>query len=133
MNDFESDLAKTRLRGAPAEWRGEILRAARSAATDDDAPVRESTRQGALASPRGRRWLAPQPLALAAAWLVIAVLRMATPAEPAAAPTADVAQIKAQIRAQQKLLAELLRPEVPAPTPQRRQGATIPRQKHQPA
>ena len=123
MSDFETKLAKTPLRRAPAEWRGEILRATRSAAAE--------------AAPSSvawwRRWLAPQPLSLAAAWVVIATLRFATPAEPPPPQTADVAQMKAQIRAQQKLLAELLHPPIPVPPapPVGQQGAWLQRRKHE--
>jgi hypothetical protein len=123
MSDFESELAKTPLRPAPADWRGEILRAARSAAPE------------AVPSSAAwwRRWLAPQPLTLAAAWVVTATLRLATPAESPAPRTSDLAQMKAQIRAQQKLLAELLNPpgSVPAPAPPRQQGAWLQRRKHE--
>ena len=121
MSDFESELAKTPLRGAPADWRAEILRAARAVAPEAATP------------PWWRRWLAPQPLTLAAAWLVIATLWLATPANSETPRRADMTQMKAQVRAQRELLAELLRPAAPVPAAPSQQGATGPRRKHLPA
>ena len=121
MSDFESELAKTPLRGAPADWRREILRAARAAAS----------------KPRAEAWwrrlLAPQPVALAAAWVIIVVLQAATPKEPSMPRMTNLAQVIAEIRAQQQLIAELLRTAAPAPAQPHREGATVSRRKHQPA
>jgi hypothetical protein len=120
MSDFESDLAKTPMRGNPPEWRGEILHAARAAVAETAAP------------PWWRWWVTPQRFTLGTAWLIIVVLRFATPAEPMATPSPNIAQIQAQIRAQQKLLAELLQPAAPAPARVDQQGATVSRRKHLP-
>ena len=120
MSDFESDLAKTPLRGAPAEWRGEILRAAHALSAEPALPT------------WWRCWLAPQPLTLTAAWIIIILLQVATPKESAAPCMTSLSQIQAEIRAQQKLLAELLPPPAPA-APPGQQGAALARRKHQPA
>ena len=121
MSDFESDLTKIPLRRAPLDWRGDILRAARAGAPERD-PL-----------PWWRRCLAPQPLTLAAAWLVIAGLQLMTPADAPVRQRANSDQLKAQIRAQRKLLAELLQPARVAPATSGKQGAAVPRWKPHPA
>ena len=119
MSDFESELSRTPLRGVPPDWRGNILRAARAAAEPPP-------------SPWWRRWIAPQPLALAAAWGIIIALQVATPKE-SARPLTNLAEAKAQLHAQQTLLAELLQSPAPPPAQRPRQGVMVPRRKHQPA
>jgi len=74
-DDFEKKLERQPMRAVPPEWRAQILREARLAATPEPAPW--------LAWWRELLW--PRPVAwgsLAAAWVVIAALYLATPATP---------------------------------------------------
>src|SRR4051794_13461284 len=80
MKDFESQLSELPTRSAPANWRADILRNARAAAPE------------AHVAPWWRSWLTPQPIALAAAWLVIAFLALSTPEESTPPPPATLAQ-----------------------------------------
>ena len=103
MNDLESVVARLPLRSAPAEWRGEILRAARIATAEPAPPS------------QWRLWLSPPRLALAAAWMVIIALHISTTAESSTASPADIAQLQVRVSAQLTLLAELLDPPQPPP------------------
>lgn len=96
----------------PAAWRAEILARAYAAQSDEAARRRTSPPRGLVFLPP-LRWRA-----LAAAWLLIAVLHLARPeAEPALASAAlDRATWAEHWTLQYRLLAELL--EQPAPPPQ---------------
>jgi hypothetical protein len=74
-NDFEKKLERQPMRAVPAEWRAQILREARLAATPEPPAWQAWIRE--LLWPRPLAWAS-----LAAAWVLIAVLRAATPAEP---------------------------------------------------
>jgi hypothetical protein len=113
MSDFESNLARTPLRHASTEWRQEILRAARAAAAA----------KGTV--PWWQRWQTPQPIALAAAWLMIAATWIATPADVTSAQPANLANLRARVQAQQQLIADLLdAPRPQSSPPVHHQGAT---------
>lgn len=115
MSDFEKSLSRIPLHPAPAEWRAEILRTARAAAPDP-APA-----------PWWQRWLTPQRIALAAVWLLIAILRSATQEESTVSAPASVAQLETRVSVQLALIAELLNPPAPPPRPPPPHGAVLSR------
>ena len=89
-SDFEESLRRQSIRPVPAQWRGEILRAARAQPA---------------ASPWWREWLWPHPQAwgaLAAAWGIIILLHVAAPM-PGAVVSVVVA-VGEQVAVGQKLL-----------------------------
>jgi hypothetical protein len=78
--------------------------------------------------------LSPQPVALAGAWLIIVGLQFATPDETPASRPASVALLKAHVREQQQLIAELLNPAERFSAPKNYpKGAALRRGKTQPA
>ena len=132
MEPFEQRLKRQPLRPAPADWRKEILSAAKEAQ-----PLRPSaTAHGeSFLSVLNRRLaplLWPHPVAwggLAAVWIVIFALNVSlqdkapTMAEKTPAPSPA---ILAELRQQQRMFAELInptdlkeadRPKIPAPQP----------------
>ena len=104
MKDLESQLAGQPLRSAPPEWRAHILRNARAVSLETPAV------------PWWRGWLSPQPIALAAAWLVIGFLAFSTPEERPAPAPATLAQWEEHLKLQQELLAESVPPSEPRPS-----------------
>ncbi len=75
FDEFEKRLKKQTFRAIPSEWRKEILKAV---------TIGESTEIGGLRTKPSfwRQWLWPSPIAwggVAAAWIVIIALNMATP------------------------------------------------------
>lgn len=119
MNDFETRLAEVHLRGAPPEWRGDILRAARAAETAN------------LPQPLWWRGLFSVPkLALAALWLLIGVLRISTPRDvtpTALATTIPISpdMLRAGLQMEASLFAELRGPKPLSPPPKSPNGAMI--------
>ena len=112
--EFERKLQATRLKGLPAEWRGEILAAARSLApTPATQPVKASVQVAGwwsgfirIFDPYPRAWAG-----LAAVWLVIFGLSQAgSPGgqKPAAMAAQVTPEMLADLKPQQKLYAELL-------------------------
>jgi hypothetical protein len=104
-DDFEKQLERQPMRAVPPAWRAQILREAVAAVSDrrkagqasclsvvankdrtGETPVPLSRRRSETAATmRLRELLWPRPVAwagLAAAWVVIAILRAATPATP---------------------------------------------------
>lgn len=123
-DDFERHLSRQPLRPVPAEWRGQILRAAVRGA----AAGRKSARPSALVL-QLQAWLWPHPAAwagLAACWAASLALHLAS-----APSAAEVAQARAHARLA-AAYASLLRnpdfmavlaeppPPAPAPPPPRR-------------
>jgi len=85
-DDFEKKLERQPMRAVPAEWRAEILRKAVAAVSDRRSLALYKRRSETAATAWWRDWLWPRPLAwgsLAAVWVVIAALYLATPATPA--------------------------------------------------
>ena len=132
--DFEKRLQRQSLRQVPAEWREDILAAARQAAAAHHAPRTTRHSRPSLLSTLNAQLSAilwPHPAAwagLAAAWLVITGLHLATgEASPRLARRASPLspQVCLTFREQERLLAELLGPretpvaERPKPTPPR--------------
>jgi hypothetical protein len=108
-SDFEESLRRQSIRPVPAQWRGEILRAARAQPA---------------ASPWWREWLWPHPQAwgaLAAAWGIIILLHVAAPGDSAEKGKTALAswQDFAFLRQETEIIALLTDPEEsrPAPTP----------------
>ena len=127
--DFERHLGRQPLRQVPAVWRTDILAAAREAASVAPAPSRGRYTPGlssvaATVRQHISALLWPHPAAwagLAALWLVIGVLGLATrDASPRVAHRASPpsAQVFVAFREQERLLAELLGPRE-APTAER--------------
>jgi hypothetical protein len=133
-NDFEKRLQRQPVRQVPAEWRADILSAARQAAPPQHAPRTAQHAAPSLLSTLRYQLstlLWPHPAAwagLAAVWLVILGLNHATPdALPRMAkgslPAAP--QLFMAFQAQEQLLAELLGPrETPVAEPPK---PTVPR------
>ena len=96
-SDFEEYLRGQSFRPIPAQWRGEILRAARAQPA---------------AAPWWREWLWPCPAAwagLAAAWGIIFLLSATSPEEPAEARQAVPAPgwAFAMLRQETEIIAQL--------------------------
>jgi hypothetical protein len=123
-DDFENQLQRQPLRAAPAEWRAEILQAARSAS-----PPR-APRLAPPASPWWREWLWPSPQAwagLAAAWIAIAVLKGVSSRNEMAKQTPKPSpETETILAAQRRELARLL-DNLNEPTPKPRTGPPGPR------
>ncbi|MDE3068310.1 MAG: hypothetical protein KGJ60_12255 [Verrucomicrobiota bacterium] len=116
MDHFEQRLSRQPLRRVPAEWRGEILTTAQEGAVSHPpAPAaRDSIFSTFATGLSALLWPCPQAWAgLAAVWILILAVdfstRDRTPAlaEKAAPPSPEVV---AQLRQQQRLLAELIGP-----------------------
>src|SRR5580658_5611090 len=95
--DFEERLRRQSVRPVPAQWRGEILRAARAQPA---------------ASSGWREWLWPCPQAwggLAAAWGIIFLLTVTAPDDPAVAgpPGASTRQAFAMLQREVEIIAQL--------------------------
>lgn len=75
-DDFEKKLERQPMRAVPAGWRAQILREARLAATPEPSAWRAWVRE--LLWPRPMAWAC-----LAATWVAIVILHMATPTGPA--------------------------------------------------
>jgi hypothetical protein len=93
MNEFEKQLAGRPLKSVPAEWRAQILGAARAQAREVPASARPLQWLRELFWPNPQAWGA-----LAAIWIVIAAFESITPAGPstqtavAKAPVTSVAE-----------------------------------------
>jgi len=105
-DDFEAQLQNQPLRGLPAEWRGEILSAAKEAVNEQEPGFWAILWQELFIAPR-KVWAG-----MAAAWLVALILNLSSGPEPATQmakqpmePSPDAMQI---VREQQKLRDELL-------------------------
>lgn len=133
MNDkdqFELRLQGRPLRPVPPDWREEILRAARAAATGP-APVAKDYWSAAAAWLRSLLWPHPRAWAgLSALWLVILGLNLAgrepSPQALAGSAAPPSPQMRELLRQQEQLLAELVgpprrpkadRPKPPVPQP----------------
>ncbi|MFA5192881.1 MAG: hypothetical protein WC740_19395 [Verrucomicrobiia bacterium] len=122
-DDFEKKLERQPMRAVPAEWRGQILREAAAAASDNRSSVQSRRRSETVATVWWHEWLWPRPMAwasLAAAWVIIAMLHAATPAAPLVAqqppPSRETMQ---RVAEQRRELARLLDFPVETATPQR--------------
>ncbi|HEV7404246.1 MAG TPA: hypothetical protein VGO11_14995 [Chthoniobacteraceae bacterium] len=116
MNDLESRLARLPLRSAPAEWRLQILRAAQAA------------RPAERVAPWWQRWLTPQRLALAGAWLLILLLKLTSPGERGKGTPSEVAGWQELWTAREQMVARLLnQPAAPEAEPRFPQGAVFAR------
>jgi hypothetical protein len=109
--DFEKQLKQRPLRQAPADWRAEILGAAKAAATK---PVKEESGVSVWAIFKG--WMAagmelrPKALAgLAAIWILIFALHFSTHDDShlAVSRTPVSKQVMAEVREQRLFFAEL--------------------------
>jgi hypothetical protein len=119
-DDFEKRLQQQHIREVPADWRSEILSAARQASVP---PHASHTTRPSLVSALYQQLstlLWPRPIAwagLAAVWLVILGLNAAAPEAPShtARRTAPLSpQAFVALQEQERLLAELIGPrEVP--------------------
>jgi hypothetical protein len=114
-DNFEERLRRQPLRTVPPDWRDEILRAAREAATPATAPA--ASRRSRIFMPWLCALLWPHPRAwagLAAVWLVVLGLNFAArdPGRPDAmqqsAPPSP--QMRELLRQQEQMLAELIGP-----------------------
>ena len=118
MKDVENTYREQPLRSVPREWKQEILASA-NAAQSDRAPSK-AMKRSAIASIFS---IVPRPLAypLAAAWMIIAFLRIQTPAiQPASVAqmiagaqaqpirTPEAARIRAMIWGSRKQQSEML-------------------------
>jgi len=98
MNDFEKQLAGRPLKSVPAEWRAQVLGAARAQERAVEVPA---SRQP-LSWLRELFWPNPKAWgALAAVWIVIAAFQFSTPAGPssnAAVAKAPITSVMEQRR-----------------------------------
>lgn len=122
-DDFEKKLERQPMRPVPAEWRGQILREAVAAVSDNRSSVQSKRRSETAATVWWHEWLWPRPMAwasLAAAWVIIAMLHAATPAAPLVAqqppPSRETMQ---RVAEQRRELARLLDFPAETATPQR--------------
>ena len=112
MNEFKKRITETPPRRVPAAWRNDILNAARA----ELAP--HTVRLTATARPWWLEWLWPNPVAwgtLAAAWVVIFALHVATPA-PSGLQTASASNntLNLIVKRQQELTSLLATVNEPA-------------------
>jgi hypothetical protein len=127
LDDFEQRLQRQLLREVPVEWREDILRVARDAASSGLAP-----HPSLLSAIRHQlsTLLRPSWAGLAAAWVVIFVLQFAArDSAPALAKGRAPAppQVVAALQQQKRLLAELVGQATPAETGAREDFAPRPR------
>lgn len=113
LNQLEQRLRRQPGRPIPADWRADILAAAREAQPSRPAPDVPGSFVSIL-NQQFSAWLWPHPKAwgaLAATWILIFVLHFAardTAPVPAGRASAPAAEVMAELRQQQKLYAELL-------------------------
>lgn len=107
MNEFEQKLSRQPLRHIPAEWRAEILSAAREAQPTRHSFLSTLDRQlSALLWPHPKAWAG-----LAAVWIFIFALNFSTRdkapvvAEKSTPPSPEII---VELRQQQRMLAELI-------------------------
>jgi len=84
-DDFEKKLERQPMRAVPAGWRAQILREAVAAVSDRRSLAQYKRRSETAATAWWRELLWPRPMAwgsLAATWVVIAALYLATPPTP---------------------------------------------------
>lgn len=107
--DFEQTLREQAWREIPPGWRQEMLRKARQAAAPRRAVAPENSLWTVLLG-----WLWPSPRAwagLAAVWMMIALVNLATPQPELYSQTASQTPVSAelaQLRQQRQLMVELL-------------------------
>jgi hypothetical protein len=127
---FEQRLQEQPLRQPPAEWRREILGAARLVNRADDRLPATAHGWSWVAL---RQWLWPCPeawAALAAAWIASAALSLATPSTPAASPEPEARLRPERIRGyvqERQLLSRLLEPAPPSSPAAAPAPAVVPR------
>jgi hypothetical protein len=125
-DDFENQLERQSFRAAPAEWRAEILQAARASVSP------RAPRLAPPALPWWREWLWPSPQAwagLAAVWLVIVGLNATIASrstEMAKQPPKPSPEAETTLAAQRRELARLL-DNFSEPTPAPKAGPPGPR------
>lgn len=118
--EFEQLLQRQSPRPIPAQWRSEILAAAREASrTKAEAQLaRGSEFSGCVSALKALLWPCPQAWAgLAAVWVAIFALHVASQEKPrrlAKHQPPPSAQALASLKEQNQLLLELLGPPVPA-------------------
>ena len=118
MDDFEKELKRQPLRPIPPDWKRRIL----LSADREDNSDQKQIRAGWSVSIRELLWPAPAAWsALAAIWIVIAGLRMASmdSEKPGAPAQADYAQLRAAMELKRAIEAETQvaqRPPAPEPT-----------------
>ena len=135
-DDFERQLARTPLRGAPTEWRADILANATAAAHGLESP---RSRDAGVSDPRGlglRLWawfeaISPAWRTLAAVWTVCLAVNQLTCSPPTGSLASrgdrgslapeQIAAARAQ-RAELLQLAGLSEPRPPEPQPARPPG-----------
>ena len=135
-DDFERQLARTPLRGAPKNWRAEILANATAAARGMESP---RSRGAGISGPRGlglRLWawfdaISPAWRTLAAVWIVCLAVNRLTSSPPTGSLASrgdrgslapeQIAAARAQ-RAELLQLAGLSEPRPPEPQPARPPG-----------
>jgi hypothetical protein len=115
-DDFEKQLQSRPIRPVPREWRGDILQAAKTHATQPSTP---GSRQSSWW--RELLWPCPQAWAgLAAVWIIILTLNSAGPGDPttiAKRPASPARETLLALREQRRLLTELMAPVADASEP----------------
>jgi hypothetical protein len=131
MDKFEERLSRQPLRPVPAEWRGAILATAGRESRDEGRERVQFWRSAIASRLSTILWPCPQAWAgLAAIWILIFAvdfsIRDKTPvlAEKSAPPSPEV---MAQLRQQQRLLAELMGPRDTADADRSKSSAPRPR------
>lgn len=112
MDDFEKQLKRQQFRPVPPDWRRQIL------LTVDDADATDQNKSTATWMAKIRELLWPSPVAwsgLAAVWIVIAALRMATVdnQNPKPVAQANYAQLRLAMELKRTLEAETQLAEQP--------------------
>jgi hypothetical protein len=119
--DFEKQLERRPLRPVPAEWRAEILAAAKTAAAPQLVPAPKRSGGGSTLNSQLSAFLRPCPQAwagLAAIWLVILAVNFSASdkkpmlAQAAPPPSRDTLRM---VQEQRRMLAQLLEPRNPPP------------------
>jgi hypothetical protein len=137
MDDFEQQLQQRPMRSLPAEWRGDILCAAKAASDTQPAPYCPLSGHAKRNTPSFLSTITPQFVAMklwqeliwpcrrvwfgmAAIWFVVLAINLATNESPKVAnsqmPPATP-EVMAALREQKQLLVQLLEPVAPSSTP----------------
>ena len=129
-DDFENKLERQQLRRLPADWREEILSAAREASPHPAAPIPQRSWL-AILTPQLSTLLWPSPkawAALAAAWVLVFAIQLSLRDEPAltARHTNPASpEMRMVLEQQKRLLAKLV--DWPSTADIERPGPTLPR------
>ena len=117
MNEFEKQLASQPVKSIPAEWRAQILGAARAQAGREIPAARVQP----LSWLRDLLWPGPQAWgALAAVWIVVAVFHFITPGAARASGETMARTKVISVAEERRELAELLDPQTKERSPANR-------------